>query len=244
MSHAHLIKKESMKLKIGLIVIIFIFQFSCKSDQINKLRINTTFSAKETDQIIEMLHRFDSEICINEQKEIDVIEDCYASFFKRIKKETDYGKLDIGISEVQQDFIISALDKSLRKEFWAEGIGVLNRVINATSPPKTYHDTIKVISIGKGMFLDFLKNDVSAVSSKVKDYYERYLNMGVTPTIEADIITNYEEYDISDERIRLFIAVHYLTKNSNILYSNLSYEKSWDDFKRETKNNKETKNKN
>ena len=68
--------------------------------------------------------------------------------------------------------------------------------------------------------------------------------MGVTPTIEADIITNYEEYDISDERIRLFIAVHYLTKNSNILYSNLSYEKSWDDFKRETKNNKETKNKN
>ncbi|MFZ1562344.1 MAG: hypothetical protein WAT37_20560, partial [Saprospiraceae bacterium] len=85
------------------------------------------------------------------------IEDCYASFFKRIKKEIDYGKLDIGISEVQHDFIISALDKSLRKEFWAEGKVVLNRVIKAAIPPKTYPDTIKVINIGKGMFLDFLK---------------------------------------------------------------------------------------
>ena len=29
----------------------------------------------------------------------------------------------------------------------------------------------------------------------------------------ADIVTNYNEYDIRDERIKLLIAIHYLTLN-------------------------------
>ena len=33
----------------------------------------------------------------------------------------------------------------------------------------------------------------------------------------ADVLINYEAYDISDERIRLMLAVHYLTLNKAVV---------------------------
>ena len=47
-----------------------------------------------------------------------------------------------------------------------------------------------------------------------KDYYTTTEMFGtITPSIVAEMIKEYKELDISDVRVRLMIALHYLTLN-------------------------------
>jgi hypothetical protein len=223
-----------MKTKILTIVATILLIFSCRETESNKLKLNKTFNASQTDQIIEMLGRFDKEICNLEGKQIDDLLACYQSFFLRMQKGIENGKFDIGISDDNQKMIMEALDEDLRKEFWVDGVSTLNRTLKNASPNHYFLDTIQTILITNGKFLEFLKSDVASISVKAKEYYDRYIEMGtMTPSLEADVITNYSDYDVTDERVRLLIAVHYLTKNFNNNRRDSSYNELYKEIGKE-----------
>ncbi|HMU04651.1 MAG TPA: hypothetical protein PJ990_13555 [Saprospiraceae bacterium] len=146
------------------------------------------------------------------------------------------GKFNIGISDDHQKMIMEALGEDLRKEFWVDGVSTLKRTLKNASPNHYFLDTIQTILISNGKFLKFLKSDVAGISVKAKEYHERYVEMGtMTPSMEADIITNYNDYDITDERVRLLIAVHYLTKNYNNNQADSSYNELYRNIAKELK---------
>jgi hypothetical protein len=223
-----------MNIRILSLLVTTVFLFSCKETESNKLKTNKTFDASQTEQIIEMLDRFDKEICNLEGKQIANVVDCYQSFFLRMQKGVENGKFDIGISDDNQKIIMEALDEDLRKEFWIDGVSTLNRTLKNASPNHYFLDTIQTILITNGKFLEFLKSDVAGISVKAKEYHDRYIEMGtMTPSMEADIITNYSDYDVTDERVRLLIAVHYLTKNFNNNRRDSSYNELYKEIGKE-----------
>lgn len=223
-------------MKILSLLATTIFLFSCKETESNKLKTNKTFDESQTVQIIEMLDRFDKEICNLEGRQIDDLSACYQSFFRRMQKGIENGKFNIGISDDHQKMIMEALGEDLRKEFWVDGVSTLKRTLKNASPNHYFLDTIQTILISNGKFLKFLKSDVAGISVKAKEYHERYVEMGtMTPSMEADIITNYNDYDITDERVRLLIAVHYLTKNYNNNQADSSYNELYRNIAKELK---------
>lgn len=229
-------KKIMKYLKLSLISILTIF-LSCQNEPSNKLQGNQIFTPSETAEIISLLNKFDDEICKIESTSGEDILACYHSFFERILKGVESGNIEIGISEKSQREIVESLNPDLRNEFWGYGKGVLNRRIPNTNLSEIFPDTVKYIHLTKGKYFEYLIKEVSELDPKTKQYFEKLNKVmdSSSPSIVADIIKNYSEYDITDERIRLLIAIHYLTMNHEHLERVASYARLRTDIENEFK---------
>ena len=207
--------------------------FSCQNGKTNKLKSNQVFTESETVELISLLDKFDKEICRMESKSKDNFLDCYNSFFERILKEAETGNIKIGITRKNQQEIIESLNPNLRNEFWGYGKGVMNRRIPNKNSNEAFPDTIKSIYLTKGKYFKYLEKEISQISPKTKLYFERLSKvMDISsPSIVADIIKNYDEYEIADDRIRFLIAIHYLTMNYENLERIASYDRLEEDIK-------------
>ncbi|MBK8627678.1 MAG: hypothetical protein IPN86_19590 [Saprospiraceae bacterium] len=113
----------------------------------------------------------------------------------------------------------------------------MNRRIPNTNSNETFPDSIQSIHINKGKYLDYLEKEISQINPKTKLYIEKFSMAGdISPSIFADVVKNYGEYDIEDERIRLLIAIHYLTINHRNLEMKASYARLENDIKNEFEN--------
>ncbi len=221
-----------------MIFIMLVVCQSCKKE--NRLQSNKTFDETETKEIIELLNKFDNEICSIENQAGNEISNCYQSFFERIWKEVETGNYDIGINEENHKEIIETLSPRLIKEFWREGQGVINRRIPNSKSRKTFPDTIQSIYITQGKYFEFLKNEVAEIDSKTEWYFERFNQvMDISPSLFADVAKNYELYNIEDDRVRLLIAIHYLTLNKQNLEYKASYDRLYKEIDEEFEKRKE-----
>ena len=65
----------------------------------------------------------------------------------------------------------------------------------------------------KSDYIKFLE-DVGKENEKVAFYHDRFMQVGdISPTIVAFMMKEINEEDVMDERVRLMMAIHYLTLN-------------------------------
>ncbi|MEN8123272.1 MAG: hypothetical protein ABFS35_23245 [Bacteroidota bacterium] len=121
-----------------------------------------------------------------------------------MKKNSDFGIFEIGIPFENQIQMYDRIDEITFQNIWT-----FNKSWKPDLP-----GTLKSIGIKyNSKYVDFLEL-FGKESEVVNNYYEDLMSCGdISPTMVADVLINHAQYDIQDERIRLLIAIHYLTLN-------------------------------
>ena len=198
-------KKKKMKIQTVLISFI-ILVIGCQSNP-KSLRdyeeVNKIFQEKEIEDLERIVDFFNESICKSEKLENTNVLDCYELYFKRMRKAEETGIVEIQIPYQEQEKLMREIDLNSFNQIWSYG--------------KTWRknsDTLEVVNIKyDGKYIKFLK-EFGKENIKAKNYVDRFEAVGdISPSMFADVLMNYKEYDVRDERIKLLIAIHYLTQN-------------------------------
>ncbi len=165
------------------------------------------FEDTEIRNLSKILQFFEEQICTNQQIDNEKISDCYKAYLKQLSKAVETGCIEINIPFEEQKKMYKAIDTSTFNQIWYIGKQ------RFPDSPKTFK-YFTLYHNGKHVkYLKFLK----AVGDKneiIKDYYEALRSVGsISPTSVAHLLKSYQLYDVSDIKIRLIIAIHYLTLN-------------------------------
>jgi len=124
-------------------------------------------------------------------------------FHKKSLENLDKGVLYTGFSYNKQQQLIDEIDKSTLDKIWTKGKSFRNT------------DTIDILNMNvQGKFFSFLK-EFSSSNETFKDYAnEIEFSYDITPKQSLFFIENFKYLNFTDE-VRLIMAIHYLTLNSN-----------------------------
>lgn len=160
-----------------------------------------TFNQSEISDLKKVLSFFDNEMRIEFKSKS--IQKNYSSFYKKSLKELDSGRIYVGFTFKKQAKLIEELKETTFNGIWDVGKSF------------TEKDTINVINLKvKGVYAKFLK-ELGKENKAIKRYIDDLVfNYDITPEQSYFFINNYDSLDITDERVRLMIAIHYLTLNN------------------------------
>lgn len=138
----------------------------------------------------------------NENVSTENVQNCYQSFFIRMEKAEEIGSIDLKISFESQQRLYKEIDSATFNQIW-----IFNRSWKKNSP-----DTLKSMTYNcNGKFVRFLET-FAKEDEVVKDYYNSFQSAGdIVPSMVARLQKLHKDYDTHDIRIRLLIAIHYLT---------------------------------
>ena len=189
-----------------IFISLTILFFGCNNEQTISLNndpiINDCFNNNEIQDLTEILRFFENQIAIPTDSKSII--DSYESFFENLKPETELENIDINISFEDQEKFFSGLDPYLFNEIW-----YYDKVFN---PRKK--DTVESIHYNRnGKYLEFLIA-VSQKDKSIEEYFEDFTSGGdISPEVLAYSMLDFKKYDLNSERIRLIIAINYLTYN-------------------------------
>jgi hypothetical protein len=171
----------------------------------NNKTVKRNFQESEIKDLKRILDFFETQICeIDGGNGADVLQ-CYRNFFVRLDSAEASGNIDPKISFAQQLDLYTQLSDSTFNDIWYFSM-VVKRA-------QTSYDTLKSVTYNDGKYAAFLK-DVGRTHNAVGKYYSAFEAAGdLSPSMVALLLKLYNDYDITDIRIRLIIAVHYLTLN-------------------------------
>jgi len=197
-----------------LILISVVFLMACKSPEKvnNSFLKESSFSDHEIHQLTLLLENFDRAVCEIENQKTNKLERCYQSLFEKLKEQQKAGIISIGFDEELQNSLYSNIDGDLSKELWTTLYSIKNK-------GEVHQDTLitKVLNV-QGKFFQFLEKEVAKDYPIIQENVEALNKTGaMTPTFVADVLMNYDQLSIEDERVRLFIAIHYLGLNEGYL---------------------------
>ena len=198
-------------MKILYIIIAFFIFIGCSTINDDSFESNPTisnvFSKSEIKDLKTLMIYFNEQICVTQQIEITKISDCYQSFFKRMSQATSAGDINIKIPFDDQQNIYKKISKTTFEEIWDFG--------KSWKPNSS--DTLKHIHFKyDGKYMRFLE-ELGKDDKMIKYYLEAFKSAGdMSPSMVSPLLMNYENYNIEDIRIRLFVAIHYLTLNDKI----------------------------
>ncbi len=196
-------------------IIFLFFLISCSNNNKEKLKsdsiITSVFNKAEIQDLQTILDFFDNEICKNEILEENKINKCYQAFFERIKSEfiETNGTINLQIPFEEQLEMYEKIDISTFDELW---------IFGKKFPLGSYTDTLKSIFINhSGKYSKFLK-EVGKKDSIINIYQDHLHGHGdISPQLFSNVLMNYQNYNINDKKVRLIIAIHYLTLNDGNL---------------------------
>jgi len=195
-----------MNMKLSFIIASILILFNACSDKLESNKtITSIFQEKEIQDLKKILNFFNDQICGSEISDRSKLHDCYTKYFKRLKEVSiSEGDIRIGISYDEQKKLYENLNDETFDEIWY--------FIKSWHQGST--DTLKNMQYRpNGKYVRFLE-EFGKKNEKINDYYESCIaSGGIPPTRVADVIYNYEDYNIKDVRVRLVIAIHYLTMN-------------------------------
>ncbi len=168
--------------------------------------INSIFNKTESQDLQRILDFFENSICINENIKKENINECYKKFFERIKGESEKdGNIYLKISFNEQQRVYEQINNSTFGEIWK---------FEKNLPQNSSADTLKYITYKyESKYINYLK-ELGKTYKVIESYKESFLNAGdMSPIMFANVIMGYENYNTEDIRIKLFIAIHYLTLN-------------------------------
>ena len=166
--------------------------------------LNQVFNKKEISDLYKILTFFDNQI-MNSFKSESLIESYNMFNAKDLEFEKD-GLIFGNIPFSKQKYIYHSIDKSTFNEVWRLG--------------KSIEGNGKELSIvfinPNGKYANYLQL-LGAKNNFIKNYSKVIEETGdIPPTLLYSITHNYKDLNISDENIRLVIAIHYLTLNDNL----------------------------
>lgn len=164
--------------------------------------VNQRFEPTEIKDLEKIIGFFNTAICESEGIKDGNVLHCYEKYFKRMRKSEQTGKIEIAISYQDQEKLMNEIsldsfDDILRyKKSWKKGMH-------------------QASSIAEGKYVKFLK-EVGNDHEKVKTYADRLAATGdISPSLVAEVLINYKDFDVRDDRVKLLIAIHYLTMNQH-----------------------------
>ncbi len=193
------------KLNVFMVVLLIVVS-GCnpKELQLHEYpEINEVFNQEEITDLKKIVAFFEGSICqIEGMNGVDVgnVSECYQRFFERMRESVDKGQIKIKIPYETQDQLMTELNKASYDQIWAD----------IQVPGKE-----KILRILKqeSKYQNFLQR-LGKENQKVHNYQNHFREAGdFSPPMISELLMNYELYDVSDERIKLFVAVHYLTLN-------------------------------
>jgi len=166
--------------------------------------INAVFNKNEIIDLQKILNFFDKQICTIVQGENKNINKCYISYLEQLYNDRESGNIKISIPFDEQKNIYKKLSDSTFFQIWS-----FNKY--------WYHnnlDTLRGIELNRhGKYAKYLKL-VGLDYVQFNEYYEELQECGdMCPTMTTEVLVNYKDYKISDVRVKLFLAIHYLTLN-------------------------------
>ncbi len=189
---------------------IIILLFGCNSPAAKQLKeypdIRSAFENDEIDELQRILDFFTLQICTGEfdfanNKEN---ESCYRQWMTKFATNEKTGDLNVEISFEKQMIFINSLESTIIRDLWIE---IPPREINGVMSNGSIDLTPDGIVY---KLLIELKDEYKTMDS----YYNSLVASGdLSPRMVANMIVNHKKYDVSDSRIRLVIAIHYLTMN-------------------------------
>ncbi|MBC8489660.1 MAG: hypothetical protein H8D45_26880 [Bacteroidetes bacterium] len=189
-------------------IIALIILIGCSGSNQENLQSNSTiikiFNKSEIRDLTRILEFFNKQICTNQQLGKKNFNDCYLSFFERMSEVEKIGSIKIKISFDEQKKMYAQLSDSTFNQIWTFG-KVVNRLSN---------DTLQQIEIKYDCkYVDFL-NQLGKDYNVINKYYENFRSIGdIGPSMVADLLINHDSYNFKDIRVKLFVAIHYLTLN-------------------------------
>jgi len=194
-------------MKHFLVCSVLLTTFSCSQvDESlrNDRLIRNAFSKSEIDDLERMLTFFETQICCAQDISSTSILECYKAFFARMDKDEELGIYNIDIPFDNQRSLYGQISDSTFNDLWKFG-----RTWKVDAP-----DTMKYMTFNfDGAYFKFLQS-FGQENKHIMDYYDACKISGsISPSQSAKILKMSDLYDISDVKIRLFIAIHYLTLN-------------------------------
>jgi len=200
---------KTRRMKSLILFTLLIFTIGCIREHSvllsNDPIVNKYFNKEEIEGLVKILNFFEDEIA--NQSATDNIIDSYELFFENIKPEMKLEEFDSIISFGVQKKFLSDLNPILFNEIWFYKKDY-NPIIK---------DTVESIHYKwKGKYFDFLYA-VSEKDKAIEEYFKDFTAVGdVSPSILAYSMMDYKKYDLKLERIRLIIAINYLTFNEQL----------------------------
>jgi len=196
-----------MKISYLILLMFNLTLISCSSKR-DKLGDNSSiqsiFNEKEIIDLEKILVFFENQISEIENRPIEDLQKCYESFFIRLEKAEETGFVETKIPFGKQLNFYNEIDTTTFNQIWC-----FHRSWNYGSS-----DTLKSISINlKGKYVVFLES-LGKEHGLIKKYDEMLRGSGdISGGMVASLLMFHKKYDTNDIRIRLLIAIHYLTLN-------------------------------
>jgi hypothetical protein len=167
--------------------------------------MNSIFTSAEINNLEKILIFFSNQICKLEDLDNHHAIDCFESYCKNLKERTNaFGSVDLMLSLKEQKVFYNNIDSFTFNEIWH---------FEKAWKPKTTDTIIEIDINPNGKYAKFLKS-LGQEYDKVGKYYQDLESLGgICPTMIAELLMNYQEFNFRDERIRLLFAIHYLTMN-------------------------------
>ena len=168
--------------------------------------LNKYFTDTEVLDLNNIILFFEQSICASDNTDISLTHQCYISFFKRMEKCIDTGDFDIKISYQNQRELYNQILESTFNQIWS--LSQERKFIG--------NDKVPVITFNySGNYIKFI-NTLGKENEIISEYADSYSSAGdITPGMIAMILVNYNRIDITDARMKLVVAIHYLTLNDN-----------------------------
>ncbi|MCK5676954.1 MAG: hypothetical protein KAH72_00555 [Flavobacteriaceae bacterium] len=190
-------------------IIVLIISTSCGSYDLKQKSLkyskglNQSFEKKEINDLYKILNFFDNQI-MSSFKSKSMIES-YDLFNVKDLELKDEGLIFGNIPFSKQKELYSSINKSTFNEIWNLG--------------KSFKENGRESSIvfirTDGKYANYLQ-ELGLKNNFIKIYIETIKNYNdIPPPLFYTITENYKNFDITDENIRLMIAIHYLTLNDN-----------------------------
>jgi hypothetical protein len=198
--------KNKMKKYFQLVVVFILIGISSTSQENLKSdsTITTVFNETEIKDLTKILNFFEEHICATQHVALSNIAGCYQSFFERMQKADETGVVEIKIPFVEQQNLYKQINESTFNEVWNFG----------KSWKYSSTDTLNTISLKyESKYIKFLE-ELGNGDNTIRVYYISFKNEGsISPSMFFGLLLNYDNYIINDIRVRLVIAIHYLTLN-------------------------------
>ncbi|MFK7905899.1 MAG: hypothetical protein AB8B69_12275 [Chitinophagales bacterium] len=196
-----------MKKRTLWLMLFIVFLSSCESVKTDTgigvyQEIQRIFNPSEINDLRVVVDFFDEIVCEVEGVEKNNVLEAYGKYFKRIEMSTDTN-VDIRINYQKQRALYQKIDSLTFNQIWKK----------KSSQSKITGKFEYIILNSKGKYVKFL-HELGKSKPWVKDYVERFELAGdLLPSMVWYVLRHHEQFDMTDKRIRLLIAVHYLSLN-------------------------------
>ena len=156
------------------------------------------FNKYQRADLIKILDFFEQTICQSASLPANEVAVCYNRYLEAMAESATFGPLELSIPIDQQDSLMASLYSVTVDGIW-EGAETNTSQQFGIRYGGNFHSYLMALGKQKPVF---------------SQYSETFEQAGtISPSMIAEILTKYDQYDLADPQTQLVIAIHYLTLN-------------------------------